>query len=104
MSKANKFDESSDHQLGNFIRTFTDTLKKARLNAKLTQEELAVRAGVDRTHISDIERGINVPSLVVLYKLARGLELSPYELLCAPSKESAAVAASPSNNGGDHLG
>lgn len=38
-------------------------LKPARHRAKLTQQELAVIAGVSRKVISDIERGVGNPSM-----------------------------------------
>lgn len=77
------FDERSDPEISEFVRTFGGFVKKARLEAKMTQEELAEQSGVDRSHISDIERGINAPSLVVLFKLARGLQTDPTKLLCS---------------------
>ena len=76
------FDEGNDSDLTEFVRSFGVLVKEARQKVKITQEELAVRSGVDRSHISDIERGINAPSLIVLFKLARGLDVDPSSLLC----------------------
>ncbi|OYY94454.1 MAG: hypothetical protein B7Y41_06360 [Hydrogenophilales bacterium 28-61-23] len=45
-------------------------LKEARLAAGFSQEALALEAGVDRTYVSQLERGVANPSLLVLHKLA----------------------------------
>ena len=76
------FNERDDPDAAAFVRSFGVLVKQARQQAKITQEELAERSGVDRSHISDIERGINIPSLVVLFKLAQGLGVDPSRLLC----------------------
>ena len=53
-----------------------------RSRAGISQEELAARAGIDRTYASQIERGIANPSLEVLVCLAEALEVGLHELLC----------------------
>jgi transcriptional regulator with XRE-family HTH domain len=60
---------------------FGKVLKKARTQAGMTQEQLAHAAGVDRTFVSMVERGINQISIRVLFKLASALGLSPTELI-----------------------
>lgn len=47
----------------------------------VSQEELAHRAGLHRTYISDIERGARNPSLKTLSRLADALEISTSELI-----------------------
>jgi transcriptional regulator with XRE-family HTH domain len=47
----------------------------------LSQEELASRAGVHRTYISQIERGLKSPTLNVLFQLARQLGTSASNIL-----------------------
>ena len=42
----------------------------------MSQEELAARAGLHRTYVSDVERGVRNPSLESVQKLAGALELS----------------------------
>lgn len=45
-----------------------------RKQAGISQEELAFRASIDRTYISQIERGIGNPSLLVIFKIAQALK------------------------------
>ncbi len=47
----------------------------------LSQEALALSADIDRTYISQIERGVGNPSLLVLCKLAAILEADVGELM-----------------------
>lgn len=59
---------------------------KARRDARgLSQEALALEAGVDRTFVSQIERGIGNPSLRIVCLLADQLDATPFELI-APGK------------------
>lgn len=53
------FREGESQELGSEIR-------KLRLKAGLSQEELAQRIGIQRTHLSDIERGIYRPKAETL--------------------------------------
>lgn len=47
----------------------------------LSQEALALRADVDRTYVSQIERCVGNPSLLVLCKLATILEVDVLQLI-----------------------
>ena len=47
-----------------------------RLRQRITQEDLAKRAGVHEVTICRIERGKNRPSMDVLWKLASALNMS----------------------------
>ncbi len=51
-------------------------LLDARKNAKLTQEELARRIGADKSYISRIERGLTVPTVSTLYRIAAAMGLT----------------------------
>ena len=51
-------------------------IKQRRSELGISQEELAFRAELHRTYISDIERGSRNPSLVNIEKLAQALEIS----------------------------
>lgn len=54
---------------------------KARHAAGLTQEQLALEAGLDLTYVGGIERGRRNPTVLVLVKLARPLRVEPAALL-----------------------
>ena len=47
----------------------------------LTQEQLAVGAGMERSYVSDLERGTRNPSVLALGRLADALEIRPALLL-----------------------
>jgi len=53
-----------------------NAIKSTRFALGFSQEELAVRAGLHRTYVSDVERGARNPSLESVAKLADALELS----------------------------
>ncbi len=50
-----------------------EVVRKRRLALNLSQEELASRAGVHRTYLSDIERGARNITITVLNRLAEAL-------------------------------
>jgi CheY-like chemotaxis protein len=51
-------------------------IKAERAMMGISQEELGSRAGLHRTYVSDLERGVRNPSLESVEKLAQGLQLS----------------------------
>lgn len=61
-----------------------DTLRELRGSMALSQEQLALAADVDRTYISQIERGAGNPSLAILCKLSQVLDVDIVRLLHAP--------------------
>tara|TARA_R110000787_G_scaffold271309_1_gene378460 strand:+ start:1284 stop:1463 length:180 start_codon:yes stop_codon:yes gene_type:complete len=56
-------------------------LRKLREAQGWSQEELADRAGLHRTYVSAVERGVRNLTLSVLERLARALEVSLAELM-----------------------
>jgi transcriptional regulator with XRE-family HTH domain len=57
---------------------FGDLLRQHRLDAGLTQEELAERANLSARAVSDLERGVRrTPRNETIALLAQGLGLSP---------------------------
>jgi len=52
-----------------------------KLRGELSQEALSGLAGLDRTHLSNIERGRRCPTLNTLFKLAYAFNMQPWELL-----------------------
>jgi transcriptional regulator with XRE-family HTH domain len=59
-------------------------LKAVRKAKGLAQERLALDAGVDRTVVSKIERGVTNPSLEILLRLANHLNVEVGQLLLKP--------------------
>lgn len=66
---------------------FARNLKAARLAKGLSQEELAHRAGIDRTYISSLERCVYNASIDVVDRLASALELDAAVLLKRPAAD-----------------
>ncbi len=62
-------------------RTLAKNLKAFRTECGLSQEAMALEAGIDRTYASQMERGIANPSLAVLAKVADVLECELVDLL-----------------------
>jgi transcriptional regulator with XRE-family HTH domain len=60
---------------------FGEAMKRWRLKRGLTQEGLAHEAGITTSYASQVENGKKVPSLTVVLKLCRALDLTPCELL-----------------------
>ena len=60
---------------------FGERLKKIRTQKSLSQEQLSYLADIDRSYISDVERGARNISLENIYKLASALNIPPYLLL-----------------------
>jgi transcriptional regulator with XRE-family HTH domain len=46
-----------------------------------TQEKLGEYTGLDRTYISDIERGVRNPSVKSIEKIAKAFKIEPAKLL-----------------------
>lgn len=60
---------------------FGKVLRETRLRRKLSQEDLALRAGLDRTYPSLLERGRRQPTLAVVFAVADVLEVAPIVLV-----------------------
>jgi len=60
---------------------FARSLREHRERIGLSQEELADRAGLHRTFISQVERGLKSPSLNSLAAIAAALGLKLHKLL-----------------------
>jgi len=56
-------------------------LRKLRINAELSQDELAQRAGIDRKTINRIENGHFSPTLDTITRLSLVLKIAPGTLL-----------------------
>lgn len=60
-----------------------------RSDAGITQEKLAEAAGLDVGYISLIERGHRMPTVDSIFRLCRGLKVSPAEMIREVEKQAA---------------
>ena len=68
------FDPSIAIAFGNAVREF-------RTLCGVSQEELALMAQVERSHMGKIERGEHLPNLALIIKLAAALKMAPGTLV-----------------------
>ena len=61
----------------NVAEQFGANLARLRKAAGLSQEETSARASVHRTEISQLERGLRVPRIDTVAKLAGALQIDP---------------------------
>ena len=67
--------DDNEASLGTWTGFVSDRVKKARLDAALTQEQLAEKAGIPQSHVSRIETGKHSPTQMTLQKIATALSL-----------------------------
>lgn len=60
---------------------FGQVLRKHRLAAGMTQEQLGLEADVQRNFVSLIETGQNQPTITTVFKLASALQIKPSRLI-----------------------
>ncbi len=65
----------------NVTRRVGANLRRAREHLGISQEELADRAGLHRTYVSGVERGVRNPTVIVLEKIAKALKVKSSTLL-----------------------
>ena len=63
------------------VALFGKNVRALREAAGLSQEELAFRAGMKRTYLSDLERGVRNPTVRALGRLAEALSVPADRLL-----------------------
>lgn len=61
-------------------------LRKLRLAAGLSQEQLGLESGVQRNFISLIETGQNQPTITTMFKLAVALNVKPSKMVADAEK------------------
>jgi transcriptional regulator with XRE-family HTH domain len=65
----------------NLVQQFGQNVRRERVARGLSQDELAVRANMRRSYVSDLERGTRNPSVQALGRIAAALEIDPARLL-----------------------
>ncbi|RVU43360.1 helix-turn-helix domain-containing protein [Rubrivivax rivuli] len=62
-------------------RAFGEAVVNMRREAKISQENLALLAGVDRSYMGKLERGQGAPNIVAVVRIAAALGCSATELV-----------------------
>lgn len=60
-----------------FAKNFGQRVVEIRKKQKLAQEELADKAGIERSYMGAIERGERNPTLKKVYQISKALEVNP---------------------------
>ena len=60
--------------------TIGENIKKYRTLRNMTQKDLGIAIGNDPRTVSNWERGTRDPSMTIIYKMAKALNISPAEL------------------------
>ena len=63
------------------LRSFGQSVAKHRRTKGLSQEALAEKADIDRTYLSDIERGVRNPGIRNVILIAKALDITAADLL-----------------------
>jgi transcriptional regulator with XRE-family HTH domain len=74
---------------------FGEAIRCVRKQLGISQEELALECGLDRTYISGIERGTRNPSLTNILKIAAALQVTPDALFTRAQEPAGSVGADP---------
>ena len=69
-----------------YLEALGVAVRRLRTRRGLSQEDLSAAAGLDRTYVSGIERGVRNPTVASLLKLCEVLGTTPAKLLRAAEK------------------
>ena len=58
-----------------------EAIRRVRLKQEISQEKLALMAGVDRSYVGRVERGDNNVAVLTLLKLAQALDVSLKDMM-----------------------
>lgn len=75
------------------LMSFGERVAALRRERRLSQEDMAARAGIGTQFLSKVERGITNPSLLTILGLARALDLPATRLIAEPGQVEAEIAA-----------
>ncbi len=62
-------------------KAFGEVMRTIRKELGISQMKLHMKTGLDRTFISDLERGAQCPSLRTIYRVAAGFDVPPGNLV-----------------------
>lgn len=63
--------------------TFGAGVRQARKDRRISQEELALKCGIDRSYMGSIERGEQNSGLLHIARIAKSLDMKISELMAA---------------------
>lgn len=81
MEKQSKGGNTISMQKQQIMQATADRIRHLRKQKDISQEELALRAGINTVYYGQIERGQKCPTVDTLYKIAVGLETPLPDLL-----------------------
>lgn len=73
-----KYDRDSERFL---LCRLGETIQKKRLEIGLSQEQLCALTNMNRTYLSDVERGVSNASFLVLWKVSRALQIDLWQII-----------------------
>jgi transcriptional regulator with XRE-family HTH domain len=62
-------------------KIFGEILRELRNEAGISQENLAHESDLDRSFISMLERGLRMPTITTLFRIAKPLRKTPSEII-----------------------
>lgn len=65
---------------------FATNLRRLRQQSEISQDELAYKAKISRSYLSQLEKGVFYASLKIIGRLADALKVAPAEFLVLPPK------------------
>lgn len=68
---------------------FATNLRRIRKSRRISQEQMALDAGIDRAYVSRVERAITYVGLEIIGKLSVVLDVDPAEFFQKPPKRPA---------------
>lgn len=72
---------STQHRQHPILLSIGQSIRTARLEKKMSQEQLALLSEVDRSYIGRVERGDNNVAILTLAKISSALDLSLSDLM-----------------------
>ena len=78
------------HLDADLAQAFGAAVRALRMERGIAQESLAHLAGIERSHMGKVERGEHMPTLAVIFKIARALDCSTAVLMAETESQIAA--------------
>ncbi len=73
--------------MNDLLKPFGRAVRRLRESASFSQERFAAAANIDRTYMSEIERGLANVSIEIVGRIARTLDVPLAELFAEVDKE-----------------